>query len=330
MNADGDDEIVAVSEDRIKVYYDKVSIFRYETQFDNLGYFPKRVVTGNFLKDDVGLEIVLLLNKNDDQQSLLLVFNPPYTVPIASREWETIGWRDFAAGDYDGDSDDDLVLIGWNYDRSVEVINRGMLTLLEGENIYSYLQNNIQANSTFDDEWLDIASGLIDPTYLGTDWAGSTIRQQTTYIEYWNAGTFEAWNVGIGANFVATADFRGEGDDQIVLLKSDPLHGGEIQFAKMKKVWSEDNSLGDGWLNLSAGNLDTEQTYCEAILLKEDLVRIYLVPQAGPIYLDCTNPEFPTCFEFSGSFNGELAIGDVGQVIDELYNYRLYLPIVVK
>lgn len=331
LDADGDHEIIAVGENKIRVYdlqFGGSSAFQFEAGYDNTGYMPSEVSTGNFLDGDDGEEIALLLTNSG--KSKLLIFDPPNIQPVAVREWPTIEWRDFSVGDYDGDWDDDLVLIGWNY--GAGITERGTLTLLEGEDINLSLEGSENAESTFDDEWLDIATGYINIYHLGAEWVGSRVSQQVTQVEYWTDGIYTDWAVAPAFEYVATTDFRNEGDDQVVMLRN-TTDGISLQFAKKGVIWAKANDLGTGWLNLAGGNLDEDNLYLEAILVRGDLIRIYLMPQGDSGYLDCTIlDQYTRCLEFTGSFSGELAVGDLGEIVSPISDgkFHFYLPFVMK
>ncbi|MEM7029978.1 MAG: hypothetical protein AAF629_10470 [Chloroflexota bacterium] len=77
--------------------------------------------------------------------------------------------------------------------------------------------------------------------------------------------------------------------------------------------WANVKGLGTGWLNVAAGNLDTEDTYREAVILKSDLVRVYLASQSGASDMDCDDSD--ECLDITGSFKGPLVVGDLGENI---------------
>ncbi len=74
--------------------------------------------------------------------------------------------------------------------------------------------------------------------------------------------------------------------------------------------WADVKNLGTGWLNLAAGNVDAETTYREAVILKNNLIRVYLRAQSIAADMDCSNEN--ECLEITGSFDDALALGDLG------------------
>ncbi len=334
LNGDGDKEIIAVGQNRIKVYDPQKigsELYRFETTYtSNDGSFTK-VGTGHFVGGDGQIDIAVMLSV-EETQSRLIIYNMPHTKPVQDVLFESTNWQEFAIGDYDGDDDDDFALIDW-YGGYLPN-NRSWFELRKGHDPSQLLDDENNASKISSRRWFDIASGNFVKDNGKTEWvalrADDDEGDNHTIAQQWDGNDIVdvwGWDEPIDDDgsldvtqfeFVATADFRNDDDDQVVMLRNVDK-GVSLQFGKIGSIiWATTSGLGTGWLNLAAGNLDSDdddsQGYKEAVIIKENLIRVFLKPQAGvggdSSYLDCSQED--NCLDIGGSFNGALAVGDLG------------------
>ncbi len=325
FNGDGDDEIIAVGGNNIKVYDPQVvgSAYSFNATFSDGDSFTA-VEIGDFSND--GSPDIALLRSYGGTTSHIVVYDLPNTTPVKDAEFTLTDWDTMAVGDYDSDGDDDFALTYWNSSYPNNL--KSWFEIYRGDDptqkIVGHYSNSV---------WFDIASGNFD-TANGNqmEWVGSQNLSPNLAVQKLNGSNIaNIWSLGTAFNFVATADFRGEGDDQVAMLRN-VGSGVSLQFAKNSTVWSSLSGLGSGWLNLSAGNLDGEATYKEAVTIKSNLIRVFLQPQAGSggssTYLDCATAG--NCFDITpaATLNGALAIGDLG--IYQTSAYRITINNVAK
>ncbi len=166
----------------------------------------------------------------------------------------------------------------------------------------------------------DIAAGNFKDD-VKMEWFGLQNLSPNSAAQEWNEGDDKIktrWKIAENFNRVAVAKFQNLATDQAVLLRT---ADGVLKFAGESStspgtgvVWGT-ASVGSNWLNVAAGNLDDEAAYKEAVIIKSNLMRIYLISQSPDEYLDCAPhaPDFQEeCVEISGSFSGEIAVGDLG------------------
>lgn len=320
MNGDGDHEIIVANDRVVKVYDPQIvnnNAYSYTTSYTARSGSFTNVVTGNFLNDDGNNEIALVLSRGGTV-SRIVVYDPPQTNPDLDYEFCCSNWDNIIAGDFDGDGDDDYGLTYWN--SSAPDGFRSVVEFREGNDPEDYIDNNDRdAQTLSNSQVFDLVAGDFRANSNRVDWALTQNLDRVVMAQYWDGDDIEtAWSIrgGGGFNFIAAADFRDENDvDQLVMLRNlDPASTQtSLQFVKNGTVWSSKTGLGGGWLNLAAGNLDIEsgdRQYEEAVLLRGDLIRIYLITQNTSTFLDCNVAG--NCLEIGGSFRGALAVADVG------------------
>lgn len=334
FDGNGDYEIVAVGGDKIKVYDPQV--VGTEFSFD-VTYTPRsgctggtftKVGTGDFWndgKDDIAL--IRSRNKSGDyERSCIVIYSPASDTNVKVEDnFDYTNWRDFAVGDYDGDDDDDFALIYWNDDYPSG--NRNWVELRKGNDPEDKLNDKNAAGSYSNSEWFDIVSGYFTTTNSSRDkWAGSQNTGKNIIVQRWN-GTeiLDVWNLDDAAyNFLAAGNFRGESYDQLAMLRN-VSSGTSMRFAKNGKVWASVSGLGTGWLDIASGNLDTEATYKEVVIIKNNLMRIYKVTQSTSDFLNCNVAG--RCFENfnlpSGGLRGSIAVADLGKTFAVIEPYKI-------
>ncbi len=332
MNGDGDAEIIAVGGNTIKVYDPQVvgTVYSFEATYSGSGSFTT-VRTGDLIQNNGTLEIALL--RSVSGKGRVVAYAPPDTTPKEDVEFLT-DWRDMAIGDFDADGDDDYALTYWN----------GSLNLLElrkGHDPSTKLQDSDGASFLSNSEWVDIEPGNLLTNDNGRmEWVASE-KGTGIFAQKWDTSKKKPrniWSTGTSFDFLATADFRNDGDDQVAMLRN-VTSGTSLQFVRdgdtKFKPWSSVSGLGTGWLNLAAGNLDDETTYKEAVIIKNNLIRVFLKPQAGSYgdstYLDCNTAG--NCFEafnLASNLNGALAVGDLGVTFDTVVPYQISTTNIVQ
>ncbi len=319
FNGDGDAEIVAVNDHNIKVYDPQIvgSAFSFETSYNSTGNFTA-VGTGDFWNDG-SPDIALIFNAGTTNKHIV-IYNVPSTSPAVDKTF--LMADNFAIGDYDGDGDDDFAVIAWNNNNPAG--SKSWFELRKGKNPDQLLNDDTDAGVYNDSQWFDVAAGSFD-TGNGSrvEWVGSQNLGDNLTVQRWTGSSISTiWKLTSPFNFVAADNFRGDSDniDQVAMLRN-VTSGTSLQFAKNGIVWASISGLGTGWLNLATGNLDSEDTYREAVIIKNNLIRVYLRPQAGSggesTFLDCNTTD--NCFEsfsLSGTLNGALAVADIGITFD--------------
>lgn len=335
FNNDGDYEIVAVSDSKLIKVYDPQIVgteFTYQATYSpnddcNDGTDITKVGVGDFWNDgqpDIALLVSVDEKKINDiyrGRSCVVIYDLPNTSPSVQRLFTLTDWQDFAVGDYDGDGDDDFGFIYWN--GGYESGYRNWVELRKGNNPNELLNGDSDASQVSNSEWFDIVSGnFYTDNGSKEEWAGSQNTGDNVVVNRWTGSSVsKIWSLGTAFNYLAAADFRQEGKDQLAMLRRD---GSILQFASGGTVWSRITGIGGVWTNLGAGQLDTEKDingnptyYKEAVAIKSNLIRIYLRPQAGSgatsTYLDCNIDN--NCFEdfqLSGDIKSELAVADLG------------------
>jgi uncharacterized repeat protein (TIGR01451 family) len=310
LNNDGDKEIIAVGANTVKVYDPQVigTSFNFSATYTaNIGQFT-RVGTGNLISNDANPEIALL--RSVGGEGYIVIYDPPDTSPKVNQRF-LVDWRDFAIGDYDGDEDDDFALIYWNPNGPSGFKN--LMELREGHDPSERLEGSSENFQTSDSEWFDIATGNFrTDNGKRVEWVGSQNLGDNIIAQKWKDQKIQKlWGRPTAFTFVAAADFRGEGMDQVGMLRNVSGDNVSLRFVNHDGIgWADVRNLGTGWLNLAAGNVDAETTYQEAVILKNDLIRVYLRAQGIAADMDCSNEH--ECLEITGSFNGALALGDLG------------------
>jgi hypothetical protein len=310
LNKDGDKEIIAVGANTVRVYDPQVigTPFNFSATYtNNIGQFTQ-VGTGNLIRDDSNPEIALL--RSVGAEGYIVIYDPPNTSPRVNQKFLT-DWRNFAIGDYDGDGDDDFALIYWNPNGPSGFKN--LLELRKGHDPSERLEGSADNYQTSDSEWFDIAKGnFLTDNGNRVEWVGSQNLGDNIIAQEWKDKKIQRiWGRSTAFNFVATADFRGEKVDQVVMLRNVSGNNVSLRFLNHQGIgWAEVKNLGTGWLNLAAGNVDAETTYREAVILRNNLIRVYLRAQSIAADMDCSNEN--ECLEITGSFNGALALGDLG------------------
>ncbi len=322
FNGDGDAEIVAVSNNSVKVYDPQVvsgsAAFGFETTYSGTGNFVA-VGTGDFWNDG-SPDIALIFNAGATSKHIV-IYNVPSTAPAVDKTF--LMADNFAIGDYDGDGDDDFAIIAWNSSNPTGA--KSWFELRQGKNPDQRLNNNDPDAGVYNDsQWFDVATGEFDTgNGARVEWVGSQNLGDNLTVQKWTGSSISTiWKLTSPFNFVAAENFRGDSDniDQVAMLRN-VTGGTSLQFAKNGTIWASISGLGTGWLNLAAGNLDSESTYREAVAIKSNLIRVYLRPQAGSggesTYLDCNTAS--NCFEsfaLASNLNGALAVADVGVTFD--------------
>lgn len=318
LNNDNDQEIIAVGANTIKVYDPQVAGTAFEftvTYGGSAGQFTQ-VDTGNLIDNDNTHEIALLRSVGNGH-GRIIIYDPPNTNPAVDVDFLS-DWRDFAIGDYDGDEDDDFALIYWNPDNPSG--SKNLMELRKGHNPDSRLENSSDNFQLSDSEWFDIVTAdLITTNGDKVEWVGTQNLNGNIIAQRWSSKRIkDIWSLDNPYNYLAAADFRGEGRDQVAMLRNVSGTKSSLRFVAHVEtgndqegvVWVKLSGLGSDWLNLAAGNVDTDQTYREAVLLKGNLIRVYRITQSTADRMDC-NPA-SECLDISGSFKGALALGDLG------------------
>ncbi|MFQ5578595.1 MAG: FG-GAP repeat domain-containing protein, partial [Anaerolineae bacterium] len=279
FNRDGDDEIVAVGGNRIKVFDPQVNGTEYSlsrTYSGSTGTFTK-VAVGHLVGDDNQLDIALLRSRGGTV-SRIVIYRTSKAAPAVDYEFPYSNWDDFAVADFDGDGDDDFALIYWNNNYPDGV--KSWLELWKGHDPSQRLQGSSNNGRYSNLEWFDIAAGnFVTTNGDRVEWVGAQNVNNVVVQQWKDERIRDVWAVGPAFEFVAAADFRGDGDDQVAMLRN-VTSGVSLQFARSGdarfKPWAKTSGLGTGWLNLAAGNLDTETKYKEAVIIKNNLIRVYL------------------------------------------------------
>jgi hypothetical protein len=336
LNRDGDHEIVAVGGSKIKVYDPQIAgeEYKFEANYTGSTGTFKKVEVGKFVGDDDRLDIALLRSLGGTV-SRIIIYDTTNVNPTKDVEFKYTDWRDFTIGDYDGDGDDDFALIYWN--ANYPSGSRNWFELRKGHDPLKKLQDTNNAGTYSNDQWLDVASGnFVTDNGDRLEWAVTRNREDKEIVVHkWEDKKIrEVWSFNTDTyDFITTADFRGDGDDQVAMLRN-TTSGVSLQLARSGddkfKPWSSISGLGTGWLNLAAGNLDTDAgnpstnlKYKEVVIIKSNLIRVYLRPHVGQdgesAYLDCNVSG--NCFEdfaLASSLNGELAVGDLGVSFEKI------------
>jgi len=312
LNGDGDAEIIAVSFNSIKVYDPQVdgSPFQFSATYSgSAGQFIK-VAAGNLIKSDATPEIALLRSVGDGT-GRIIIYDPPNANAIVDESFLT-EWNNFAVGDYDGDGDDDFALTHWNTANPDGYKN--LMELRKGHDPKQRLEGSENNFQKSDSQWFDIATG----NFIGTngnrvEWVGSQNLGDNIIAQHWeNEKIKKIWGKSNPYNLLATADFRKAGLDQVVMLRNVTGNSTSLRFVNYDgQTWLNLTGLGTGWLELGAGNVDTDSIYREAVLVRGDLIRVYRLPQLNTVTsFDCDTES--ECLEITGSFKAALAIGDLG------------------
>jgi len=327
LNNDNDEEIIAVGLNTIKVYDPQIlnnAEYTFSATYNgSSGQFIK-VGTGNLIASDDAPEIALLRSVGDGS-GRVVVYDPPNTTPVKDQSFIT-DWDDFAIGDYDGDEDDDFALIYWN--DSFPSGQKNWLELRQGHDPIQKLDGSNNAGIYSDSEWFDVAAGnFVTTNGEKVEWVGSQNLDDNIIVQRWsNQDITTVWSQREGAfEFLATADFRAENVDQVVMLRNVTGNSVSMRFVNHQGItWAELSNLGTGWLNLAAGNVDADSVYREAVILRGNLIRIYRLAQSSAAAMDCDVDN--ECLEISGSFKGALALGDLGVDFDQLIPYEVRPP----
>ncbi|RME49788.1 MAG: VCBS repeat-containing protein [Caldilineae bacterium] len=320
LNGDGDQEIIAVGGNRIKAYDPQIvgDEYTYDVTYTGSGGSFKKVGVGYLVGDDDRLDIALIRSVAGTE-SRIVIYKTTSTSPAKDVRFLYSNWDNFAIADYDGDGDDDFALTYWN--DSYPAGMKSWLEMWKGHDPSQRLEGSSTNGLYSDLVWFDIAAGdFVTTNGSKVELVGSQNVNNIRVLKWGNKKLKDVWSVGPAFEFVAAADFRGEGDAQVAMLRN-VSSGVSLQFARSGnsnvKPWASISGLGTGWLNLAAGNLDTEKVKKEAVIIKSNLIRVYLQPQNGQngedTYLDCNT--VGNCFEnfdLSGQLNGELAVGDLG------------------
>jgi len=320
LNGDGDHEIIAVGGNRIKAYDPQIVNTEYDfdvTYTGSSGSF-KKVGVGYLVGGDDRLDIALIRSVGGTE-SRIVIYKTTSTSPAKDVQFLFTNWDNFAIADYDGDGDEDFALTYWNNSYPSGV--KSWLELWKGHDPSQRLEGSSTNGLYSDLVWFDIAAGnFVTDNGNKVELVGSQNVNNIRVLKWSSKKLKDVWSVGPAFEFVAAADFRGDGDAQVAMLRN-VSSGVSLQFARSgnsnMKPWASISGLGTGWLNLAAGNLDTEKLKKEAVIIKSNLIRVYLQPQNGQngedTYLDCNT--IGNCFEafnLSGQLNGELAVGDLG------------------
>ena len=322
LNNDGDKEIIAVGGNVIKVFDPQIvgSPYSFSATYGSAGGTFTRVASGNFITNDSTHEIALLRSVGNGR-GRIVIYDPPNVSPVRDVEFLT-DWRDFAVGDYDGDGDDDFALIYWNSSNPSGL--RNWMELRKGSDPNAKLEDSNNAGQYSDSEWFDIATGdFVTTNGSKREWVGSQNLDKNVLAQRWsNQSIVEIWSRTDGAfQYLATADFRGEGNDQVVMLRN-VSSGVSLRYVNKDGLkWADLSGLGTGWLNVAAGNVDTESTFEEAVILRGNLIRVYRLAQSTADNMNCDAAG--ECLDISGSFRGALALGDLGTNFEQPTNYAV-------
>ncbi len=322
LNNDGDDEIVAISASskKIKVYNPAGAAYSFETTYTAHSGTFKQVGVGKLVGGDTQQDIAILMGV-DATHSRIIVYSPPTVAPQVDYEYAVSNWDRFVIGDFDGDGDDDFTYTYWN--ASYQSGYKSWLEIYKGSEPEKKIDGD--AGIYNDSQWFDMAAGNFKNDSK-TEWFGSQNLDPNSAAQEWSESKDEIrtiWRISENFNRLAAANFRGNADGtyQAAMLRTSD---GALKFAGESStspgtgvVWATVN-VGSDWLDVAAGNLDTEADYREAVIVKSTMLRIYLITQSPSEYLDCTphdnNKE--ECREIEGSFNGQITIGDVGVFTD--------------
>ncbi|MEM7031123.1 MAG: hypothetical protein AAF629_16290, partial [Chloroflexota bacterium] len=177
LNNDGDQEIVAVGSNNIKVYDPQIigTAYSFTALYTaNDGEFIE-VRSGNIFSNDAADEIALLFSATGgDKPGRIIVYDPTNTTPVVDTGFDT-DWDDFAIGDYDGDEDDDFALIDWNPGFTSGF--KSFLELRTGTNPSEKLDDNADGAGAYsDNRWQDIATGnFVTTNGDKVEWVGSRV-----------------------------------------------------------------------------------------------------------------------------------------------------------
>ncbi len=322
LNNDGDDEIVAVSASskKIKVYNPSGAAYSFETTYTAHSGTFKQVGVGKLVGGDAQQDIAILMGV-DATHSRIIIYTPPSAATQIDYEYKITNWDQFIIGDFDGDGDDDFAYTYWN--ASYQSGYKSWLEVYKGHDPDTKVNNDAAIYN--DSQWFDTVTGNFKNDSK-MEWFGSQNLWPNSAAQEWNKGDDRInilWRISENFNRLAAANFRGNADGtyQAAMLRT---ADGVLKFAGESSsspgtgvVWATTNA-GSGWLDVAAGNLDDEPTYKEAVIVKSTMLRIYLITQSPSDYLDCVphdnNKE--ECREIEGSFNGQIAIGDVGVFTD--------------
>ena len=307
----------------IRVYDPQVSgtAYSFSTTYSGSGGNFTRLEAGNLLSADGTPEFALLRSVGDGS-GRVVIYDPPATSPIINESFLT-DWRDFALGDYDGDGDDDFALIHWDAGKPSGL--RNWFELRQGHDPKNKLANNSpNAGAYSDEEWIDVvAANFVTNNGNRVEWVGSRNASDNRDIiaQQWNGSSMsDLWFKAEDYDFLTSQDFRDDGRDQVAMLRN--VSGSSTSLRLVAYLpgqaegitWVSLTGLGTGWLNIASGNIDDEKitNYRELVILKANLIRVYRSPQSSdPNDFDCSKEN--KCLEISGSFNGALAVGDLGE-----------------
>ena len=331
LNNDDDHEIIVANNNTLKVYDPQISgtEFTFSATYNqNAGQFHQ-LITGNFISNDNAPEIALLRSLNSGG-GRIVIYDPPNTTPVKDEPFLT-DWDDFAVGDYDGDDDDDFALIFWDQDGDLDPDKRNWVELRKGHDPGDKLEDSDSAGQYSDSRWYDIASGdFVPDNGSKVEWVGTQKEGDKVIVQRWSNKSVKKYKSRTDDHFdfLATGNIRNDGEDreQIVLLRNATGNDINMRFVVTHNPsdpddtglpsWASLQGLGTGWLNLAIGRLDTEKTYLEVIILKQDLIRIFLVAQSTSAAMDCRDSN--ECLDIVGSFKGPLALGDLGVNITQV------------
>ncbi|MFQ5613821.1 MAG: FG-GAP repeat domain-containing protein [Anaerolineae bacterium] len=316
FNGDGDHEIVAIGSTLVKVFDPGGSTTAASfTSSSGSSEAWTQVTTGDTNND--GQDEIILL-RPDGSGGNVTIFSPTNSTATAWTTLENVdfltNWRDVAVADFEGNSNDDLLLLFFQSPNN-------LVELREGDAPQNLLDSNQNASSlTTDQEWFDIVAGQIVAGGRA-EWAATRSKADTLLAQQWTGtaiSTVGSINYATPFEKLALGDVYGDGDKEVIGLRN-------ISNDTGVQVWNPagpqyafvlGESIGTGWLGVAAGNVDkdSQQTseskpYEEIILVKSNLIRIYTVAQANN-----------TFFDFSGSYLGPVAVGNLGIEGQEPFN----------
>ena len=330
LNNDQDHEIIAVGGNTIKIFDPQVSGTTYSYSFTYSGSSGSftNVDVGNLISTDSGYEIALLRAVGNGKGRVIIYdlpttppANPASITPVRDVEF-LVEWNNFSIGDYDGDGDDDFALTSWDSNRPSG--SQNLFELRKGHNPNERLEDSGNNSQLSGSRWYDLATGnFVSTNGNKQEWVGTQEDGDEIVAQRWSNKQIEKlWFLPTTYSFVATANFRNDkennlGVDQVVMLRNTSGSETGLRFVNHQgQQWVALTGLGTGWLNLAAGNVDEDQVYREAVLLRGNLIRVYRLAQTSTLSnFDCNTEN--ECLEISGSFQAALALGDLGVDIQQ-------------
>jgi hypothetical protein len=281
FNGDGDDEIVVIKNNALKVY-DPFPGSGTAASFEaSLGGSPiwKEVATGD-LNSDGRDEIVLLQTGG--------YVTAYYPTNAAATTWATLynrsfatDWTGLAVANFDGTGGDDLALI---WDGIYYGSHYADLEIWRGSDASAQIAQYLVSTPG---RFVDVAAGQTTP---GAGWEWAMSGYATPYALYVQSYSTPSNNraVSFPSSYypvIAMGDFSGDGDDEVVLMRNasgDPAHDLRVYDPSPAPngttVFSA--TIGSGWNDVAAGDVDNDGK-AEIALTGSGQLRLYDQPDVS-------------------------------------------------